>query len=378
MKVKICFVLEYYFPHIGGAETFFKNLVESLVKKGHDCFVVTSSVPGTDKIERINGVEVRRVCVPRLWSRYWFTILSVPSVYKIAKDCDILHTRTYNGAFPACLVSLLLKKPAVITIFEVLPDLWKTLPGMNWFNAKLHELSEKAAVGLPFDRYVCTSYYTRNQVRMLGIDDKKLAVAYPGIDQELFRYHGEDGRLVRERLGLKGNFVYMYFGRPGFFKGVDVLLKAVPMIAKTIPGSMLVLILSKEPRGVYKRLLSIIKDLKIEDSLILLDSMRIEELVKYISCCDCVVLPSLSEGFGFTCVEACSIGKPVVASEVGSIPEVIFGKHVFIRPRSPEEVCGGVQSVYLGNAAFQPRKTFDWQECAEKHEKIYAGLLERM
>lgn len=373
--MKICFVTEYYFPFIGGVQTLFENLIERLVKRGHECFVVTSRLPGTKKNEVINGVNVYRVNVPKLLDRYWFTILALPAVYKTAKKCDILHTTTYNAAFPTILAAKLLRKPAIITVHEVLLDLWKILYGLNWFNARVHALIEKSVINLPFDRYICISYYTRNYVRLYGIEDKKLQVIYPGVDYNLFSCRENAGRLIREMLGIRDNFVYLSFGRPGYMKGIEFLVQAVPLISKKIPNSKLLLILSKEPKYKYKQILSIINNLKIKDSVILLESMDINELIKYISCCDCAVIPSLSEGFGFTCVEACAIGMPVVATDVGSIPEIISGNYVFVTPRSPEDICRGVESVYSGKTAFQPKKIFSWEECVDKHEKIYKDLL---
>lgn len=373
--MKICFVLEHYFPHIGGAETFFKNLAERLVKNGHQCFVVTSRLSMTKKYEKLNGVEVHRVSLPAFLRRYIFTFLSIPAVYKISRGCDAIHTTTYNGAFPAFFVSRLLKKPAVITIHELGLNFWKTLSGLNWFSARLHLLMEKIIIALPFDRYICVSYYTRNYVRLRGVDDRKMLVINSGVDYDLFSYQKEGAYFIREKLGLKDNFVYLYFGRPGFFKGVEFLVRAVPLISEKIPKAKLVLIISKEPRGKYKRILSIIKELKLKDSLIILDSVGEEELIKYISSCDCVVLPSLTEGFGFSCVEACSVGRPVVTADVGAIPEVISGEYVFITPQSPEEICRGVKSVYLGKTQSLPPKKFYWNDCVSKYEEVYNNIL---
>ena len=246
---------------------------------------------------------------------------------------------------------------------------------MNWFFARFHQLAEKATVALGFSRYVCISYYTRNYLRLYGIDDKKISVIYPGADHGLFSYQAEGADLIRRRLDLNNGFIYLYYGRPGFFKGVEYLLQAVPLISKKIPRAKLLLILSKEPKAKYNQVLSIIKDLKIENSLILLESTDEEELIKYISGSDCVVLPSLTEGFGFACVESCSVGKPLAATNVGAIPEVISGKHVFINPGSAEEICRGVESVYLEKTEFLPQKRFDWDLCVSKHEHLYNNIL---
>ena len=79
-KLKILFVSEYYLPHIGGVEVVFMNLAERLVSYGHECSIITSSLPKTKKYEEINGVRVYRVQVPDRGARYWFTLLSIPKV----------------------------------------------------------------------------------------------------------------------------------------------------------------------------------------------------------------------------------------------------------------------------------------------------------
>jgi len=50
------------------------------------------------------------------------------------------------------------------------------------------------------------------------------------------------------------------------------------------------------------------------------------ELPSYIAASDCIVVPSLSEGFGFAAAESCAMGKLIVASNVASLPEVVSGK----------------------------------------------------
>ena len=49
--MRILFVLENYLPHIGGVEILFKNLSESLVKKGHEVDLVTHRLKGTKKMK---------------------------------------------------------------------------------------------------------------------------------------------------------------------------------------------------------------------------------------------------------------------------------------------------------------------------------------
>lgn len=375
MKMKILFVLEYYPPHTGGAETIFRNLCERLVKRGHDVSVVTCQLNHTEEFEALNGVKVYRIKVSKKGDRYWFAFLSIPRVYQLAREVDLIHTTTYTGAPPAWLCSRLRGRKCLITVLEVFGSSWKDLPGMNWFLAKLYQFLERLILSLPFDKYVCISRYTGDCLKQLGIKDKKLEVNYCGIDDDLVHPQGINGEGIREKLRLKNSFVYMYYGRPGISKGVEYLLQAIPLISEKIPNSTALLILASHPRARYENLKRMLKALDIEDKIVLLDPVPRSELPSYIAASDCVVVPSLSEGFGFSAAEACALGKPVVASNVGSLPEVVSGNYVLVEPRNPSAIAEGVERVYRGETQKGEKILFSWDECVEKYLEIYDECL---
>jgi len=373
--MKLLFVSEYYPPHVGGVEVVFKNLAELLAKDGHECHVVTSRLPNTKRCEETNRVKIHRVSVPEKGARYWFTFLSIPRVIALARQVDLIQTTTFNAAFPAWLASKLLRKKSVITVHEVWGETWVNSLGMNWLSATLHRFLEKVIVHLPFDRVVCVSEYTRNRLRALGVKNKKVEVIYNGIDTELFTPRGESSP-VRKRLKLgRDEFVYLYYGRPGLSKGVEYLVSAVPLVSKKVPNSKLVLILTSEPRDKYESIKKLIQDLSIEDKVMLLDPLPRSELPDYIAASDCVIIPSLSEGFGFSAAEACAMEKPVVASNVASLPEVVSGKYVLVEPGNPEAIAEGIEKVYKGQTEKSEKKVFSWEECVNKYMKVYAELI---
>ena len=57
-------------------------------------------------------------------NRYLFSLLSIPKVFNLAKDVDIIHTTTYNGAIPSRLIAKLKNKKSIITVHEVLGEKW--------------------------------------------------------------------------------------------------------------------------------------------------------------------------------------------------------------------------------------------------------------
>src|SRR3954468_1153941 len=60
VTMRILFVLENYFPHLGGVEMVFKNLCEGLAKK-HEVTVITRRLPNTKAKETMNRVKIIRV-----------------------------------------------------------------------------------------------------------------------------------------------------------------------------------------------------------------------------------------------------------------------------------------------------------------------------
>lgn len=372
--MRVLFTLEYYIPHIGGAEVLFKNLCERLATKGHDVMVVTLRLPGSRAFEVINGVKVHRVKVPHQGARYWFTFLAIPKVFRLAQKADLIHTTTYNGAFPAWLSSRLRNKRCIITVHEIFASRWKDMMGMGWFTAKLHQFLERLVIALPFNKYIAISRYTADCLGAAGVDPRKIAVIYNGIDYDLFNPKKVDGKIVKHQLNLGNEFIYMCYGRPGISKGVEYLIEAVPLISQRIPESRLVILLGRDPSDRYQHIKRMIKNLGIEDKIILLAPVPRSELPSYIAASDCVVVPSLSEGFGFSAAEACAMGKPVVASNVASLPEVVSGKYVLIKPENPRAIAKGVEDIYNHRFKESSKKTFSWDTCVDNYLEVYQDV----
>ncbi|MBI9075445.1 MAG: glycosyltransferase family 4 protein [Desulfatibacillum sp.] len=377
--MKICFVVEYYPPHLGGGENLFASLAEGLAERGHDCRVVTCGLPGVPLRETRNGVKILRVRVPKWGDRMWFTFLGLKQALKAARNADIIHTTTYNGAFPAWIAGRIWGKPVVITAHEVLGPLWHRLklpPATAWAG----HLAEKTVLSLPFDGYSCNSQSTQKGLTHYGIGRDRSFLAYPAPDYEKFCPSPDkqtDRAALRKKLGLpESAFIYLYYGRPGILKGVKTLVDAAPMVREAVPESVLVMVLSRRPSGGYRRVVEKISRLP-EGGVILKDSVPGNELPDWIQAADCVVAPSLSEGFGFCCAEACAMGKPVVATRAGSLPEVAGGRHILVQPGSTQALAEGIILASQGKWKQKARKAFSQNEFVENHLWAYERLLAR-
>lgn len=355
------FVLEYYYPHIGGGENLFKNLTHALVRAGHEVTVVTLRVPGTVRTEVLEGVKVIRIAAPRFADRHFFTLLALPTVLRLARWADIIHTTIFNAAIPAALGSALARRPAVLTVHEVFGAQWQHLPGLHPLAGRAYRLFERAMLRLPFRYFVCDSHFTAARLRQVGhIPEARIGVVYPAVDYDFWDRRRYAARDLRRELGLADDTpLYLYFGRPGISKGVEYLIAAATRIRAALPQSHLVLILGRKPPAQYRRMLRALEERGLGDHVTVLDMVPGGQLPTYLLAADCVVSPSISEGFGYAAVEAATLGCPVVATTGHSVAEVLAGYAHFVAPRDASALASGVLAVLRDGAPPRELRRFD-------------------
>ena len=379
-QMNILFVCENYLPHYGGAEVVFKNLAERFVKNDHAVSLITHRLKGTDKKENINNVQVHRV--PSLHSRYLFTFSSIPKAIKLAQHHDIIQTTTFNGAFPAWLAGKLTGKPVVLTIHEVWVGKWKTVTDFSWLKSFCHDILERAIYLLPFDHYICVSNATRHDLLQRNIPTEKITTIYNGFDLKEWKTSlptQKDIAALRHTLELTSQFIYLAWGRPGPSKGFEYLIHAVPKIKETIPNATLLLLLGSIEKysKKYHELQSLIKTLRLsEKDIKIIPSVPYSQLKTYLAAADCFVIPSLSEGFGYNVLEAAAMKKPIIASNVGSIPEVIQGTHVLIEPKNSAQLAEHIIAVAQKKPLPKSSaKHFSWESSIIEYEQVYQRLI---
>ena len=376
--MKILFVIENYLPHIGGVEAVFRNLAEGLVKKGHSATIITHRLQGTAAEETINGVKIKRISC--LGSRYLFTFFSIPAAIGAAKDADIVHTTTFNGFFPAWIAAKAARKPLIATIHEVWIGKWGEYTDFNWLNALLHDWVERLIYLLPsIGRYVAVSNSTRQQLLRIGKKGDRVVTIYNGVDYKHFDNKKYDGGKIRRKHSLQKSYVLLVYGRPGPSKGIEYAIAAMKHILQKIPNAKMMLMLSKDKQyeGKYVQLQHLISKLGLNDNIINIPPVPYSELPNYIKAADCVIVPSLSEGFGYTAAEAAAMGRPIVASNTTSLPEVVSGKYVLVTPRNPAEIADNVMKVKEGKVKAKPLKKFTIDENVNSYLQLYNELCHK-
>jgi glycosyltransferase involved in cell wall biosynthesis len=378
--MRVLFICENYLPHYGGAEVVFKNLAERFVEKNHKVSLLTHQLKNTKKKEMMGGVEVYRV--PSFHSRYIFSFLAISQAVRMAKKSDIIQTTTFNGAFPAWVAGKITGKPVVITVHEVWAGKWKKVTNFSWFKCFVHNLLERMIYLLPFDRYICVSQATKKDLLKLNIKREKVDYIYNGVDYDFWnpeKVNQKEVSAIKKKLELTEKYTYFSWGRPGPSKGFEYFIKAIPLIKKEKSNPKFIFMWGspeKYPQK-YKELISLIKKLKLQNDVKIIPPAPYHELRNYIAAVDCAVVPSIAEGFGYNVVEAAALKKKVVASNAGSIPEVISGKFRMFKNKDVPDLAEKAIAVSNNDYLETKQKIFLWDESIKKYLDTYNALLFR-
>jgi 1,2-diacylglycerol 3-alpha-glucosyltransferase len=176
-----------------------------------------------------------------------------------------------------------------------------------------------------------SKFMQRELKKETGLDS---TVKYIEIDKERFHL-GIDRTKIRKKYGIKDKDpVLLYVGRISPHKGVDLLIESFNLILKEKPNAKL-LIVGKQTFGDYAKELKELAEKVNSKAIIFTGFVPDEELPYYYAACDVYTTATLWEGYDLPVVEAQACGKPVVAFDLASHPEVIKNG-ILVKPKDVE------------------------------------------
>jgi glycosyltransferase involved in cell wall biosynthesis len=177
--------------------------------------------------------------------------------------------------------------------------------------------------------------------------------------------------------------IITYVGRLEKFKGVDYLIKAIPEIVKKIPDTQLFIAGTGDHENELKK---IAKGLNIEDHIKFLGQQNRSQLYELYKRSAMIVVPSIwPEPFGKVGIEAMSVGRPVIASDVGGISEWLINEKTgyLVTPGKSEAITSAALKLFgdrtkLEHMALSARKQsekFSLQHHADLVLELYAKII---
>ena len=125
----------------------------------------------------------------------------------------------------------------------------------------------------------------------------------------------------------------------------------------------------------FEKIFEKVKELALKDRVVFTDFVEEEDLAFLMAGAKVFVLPSFWEGFGIPVLEAMAVGTPVVASRVGSLPEIVNGAGILVDPYKKESIANGIKEALnkkeeLVKKGLEQSRQFNWLDCAEKVIKV--------
>jgi len=182
----------------------------------------------------------------------------------------------------------------------------------------------------------------RHHLIARGIPANTVTTIPNGVDAR--RFHPLDRGAARHRLGLVDEREYvLYVGRFSEEKSVTTLVDAMALVAASRPRADLLLV----GDGPLQRLLTErARALRIAARVRFVGPQEHRQVAEWMAAADCVCLPSTREGCPNVVLEALACGRPVVASAVGGVPEMITSETgILVPPSTPSALATALSAA---------------------------------
>jgi len=230
---------------------------------------------------------------------------------------------------------------------------------------------------LKTDRIITVSKALKKElVDTIGVSPQKIDVIYNGIEIA----HQTTEENIREKWHIGSDFLLLgTVARLIPSKGIDCLLDALDLIPKEI--HFVLMVIGSGPDS--ERLKQRAKE-KVDKGQVIFTGY-VEPIQAYYRAMDIFVLPSLSEGLGISILEAMAASKPVIATKVGGIPELVQDQYngLLVSPGESRELAAAIVKLardpqlrcLYGKRAFEFVKTFSKQKMVDETVSVIQGLL---
>jgi glycosyltransferase involved in cell wall biosynthesis len=305
----------------GGPPDILRLICESLDPDKFDVTILTglTQYPSERTKKFLNKFSGRIINIPQLQRDVSLLndLTALFRLYRLMRKerFDIVHTHTAKAGALGRIAAWLAGKAKVI----------HTSHGHNFYGyfsplkSRLVILAERFLTFLT-DRVTALTELEKRDLELYNVTGPdKVMIIYSGLEMDQFRNGRVDEEQKRSELGASSDSVLIgMVGRLENIKGPEHFIESIPIVSERFPDTEFLLVGEGSLRD---RLESRCKERNISGRVIF-TGWR-EDVPDILKVLDIVVLPSLNEAVGRTLIEAGASGKPVVATKVGGVPEIV-------------------------------------------------------
>lgn len=378
-------------PLIGGHENTTIRLSKALSKRGHGIIIITtpplySFNPRSKVIIDLEWGKIFSLPISGSYAslRYGleFMFNALHEIRKLhnKEKLDIIHG---HSGYPVLglvtgIGGKMLGVPSVHSLYSpVQTPIYKIL--LNRFYLSLIEV------------VISLSKNTKASLRKIGIPNGKIKIIPPAIDLSLFD-PSISGERAKKGINLELNYpLLLYVGDLTKTRGLHVLIEALSIVVEQSPSAKLLMAVNMPIEKYETKNFEIkekISSLGLDDNVIPLGIVN--NMPQIMAASDIFIAPYLSiesiADYPLSLLEAMACGKPVIATKVGGIPEIIAPQKngLLVRPNDPVDLANAL--IYLLNNEEEARRmgfegaklvseNFRTEIVVDRLEKIYEGVI---
>jgi glycosyltransferase involved in cell wall biosynthesis len=326
-----------------------------------------SALPAGERIHGVRVTYVRQLYVPKvgLSSAVPLYLASLWEHRERIRRADVVFaTWAYPDGCAAVLAARALNKPCVVKVHGSDVNVVLKRRTARWVAACL--LPKAQAV-------VAVSSRLAEELESLGVEPSRITIVRNGVDRSLF--FPRDRQAERAALGVPREApVILFVGRVEPQKGVGELLAAFDRLRARLPRAKLVMIGDGPAAGAVRDHARRLGD----GAVLLLGPRPHSEVARWMGASDLLALPSWAEGTPNVVLESLASGRPVVATPVGGIAEVLSdpAAGVLVPPRDAAALAGALEHAL--RADWDPRQVsargpWSWSESAAALKDVFVA-----
>jgi len=367
--LRICLYTSTYTPTVGGQEEVVDRQAQFLCARGHQVVVVAPRVRHRDnRLDR--PFRVVRFAKPTS-QRYGVSQVALYlALVRLRWGMDLLHAHgLYPAGFVASQFARLWPVPLVLTAHGGDIEPAEEVRTRPLFARRLARTLARA------DAVTAISTAIHREYRTLGVAEERIFDVANGVEVAAFRAPppAPYPRPYCLALGL-------FFRKKGF----DVLIAAWARLDPALRARVdLVIAGAGQEEGALRRQVAAAG---LEKNISFPGLVRGLEKVAWLAHAEVVVVPSRREPFGLVVAEALAAGRPVVASRVGGICDMVRDgvEGLLVEPEQPDALAAGLARLLadaplrgrLATAAAQRAVAYDWARLLPGYEAVYQRLVE--
>ncbi len=391
--VRVIMVAACPFPANHGTPAAIRALALQLVQQGCEVHVLT--YPQQDEEVPVEGLVVHRVAalpgvdkmiIGPSWRRLVYDFLMIFKLFRIVRQyrIQIIHAHNYEATLAAAPTRFLTGKPLLYTGVNTMAD---ELPSYDFIKPK------KLAYGLGkvLDYVVprlghavmALSDELRQDLKHLGIEEQRIVVIPPGVEEGVFESGQADS--IRQQYSLQNKRVVMYTGALETFQGIEYLLEAMVQVARACDDVCLLVVVNIDNDRALQKYQAMAVQLGIEHCTRFVGPVAFARLPDYLAAADVAVLPRPScPGYPIKLLNYMAAAKAIVTFR-GSAKAILHGYSGYIADDyDSRQLAEGIVRLLnddglrqrLGqNARKSLQGVFDWPTLARGTLILYHQLL---